>query len=208
MGWITEDGLHEGYLLPEFRDGQRGEGVIAGGVPPDEVVVEADYFAEPPQFVTRPASDVIGWRVMCACRSSDDGQLLSETHRWHSELITRVAFPQSEDVAGSRIFARDDEVVVVQERRDVGELVRSIWSEHHIRPDDAIRILKEASARAALANRDLERAIRTVFGLGLDARDIERAAGFYPMARHTQSQRTPLPRRVPGLTHHRSGPQP
>lgn len=38
MGWITDDGLHEGYLVPEFRDGARGRGVIAGGVPLDQGV--------------------------------------------------------------------------------------------------------------------------------------------------------------------------
>src|SRR4051794_23991872 len=110
MGWITDDGLHEGYLLPEFRDGQRGLGIAGRGAPLDQVIVEADYFVEPPQFLTRPASDVVGWRVTCDCRSSDDGQPLPESHRWASELIVRVAFRRSEDVGAGRVYAADDDV--------------------------------------------------------------------------------------------------
>ena len=205
MDWITDDGLHEGYLVPEFRDGQRGIGVVGGAVPLDVVVVEADWFAEPPRFETRSTSEVVGWRIQCECRSSDDGQPLPESHRWRSGLISRVAFRQSEDVTAGRVYAADDDVVLVQDRADVADLVRSIWSEQHVRPDGTLRILKDARARAALANRDLERAIASAIELGLDAKEIERAAGFYPMQRPRKPSRiAPLPRRVPGLTHHRS----
>lgn len=208
MGWISDDGLHDGYLLPEFRDGQRGIGVTGGGVPLDEVIVEADWFADPPRFETRSASEVVGWRIQCDCRSSDDGQPLPASHRWQSGLISRVAFPLSEDVTAGRVYAADDDIVLVQDRGDVADLVRSMWNEQHVRPDDALRILKEARARAARANRDLERAMASAIELGMDARAIERAADFYPMPRvHHPSQVAPLPRRVPGLTHHRSGPQ-
>ena len=37
MGWTTEDGLHEGYLVPQFVDGQRAVGVTGGGIPDDQV---------------------------------------------------------------------------------------------------------------------------------------------------------------------------
>ncbi len=32
MGWLTEDGRHEGYLAPMFGDGQRGRGFTAGSI--------------------------------------------------------------------------------------------------------------------------------------------------------------------------------
>ncbi len=39
MGWTTEEGLHEGYLVPQFVDGQRAVGVTGGGIPDDQVHV-------------------------------------------------------------------------------------------------------------------------------------------------------------------------
>ena len=38
VGWITDDGLQENYVVPEFGDSRRGLGIIGGGVPGDEVI--------------------------------------------------------------------------------------------------------------------------------------------------------------------------
>lgn len=47
MGWETEDGAHEGYVLPEFADGVRGKGIWTGKVPADHVVVDVEYVVTP-----------------------------------------------------------------------------------------------------------------------------------------------------------------
>ena len=183
MGWITDDGLHEGYVVPEFRDGQRGRGITGGGVPLEEVIVEVDYFREPP-YETRSASEVVGWRVMCDCSTpGDGGRLLPEDERWQGDLITRVAFPQAEDLGARRVYAAASDVVDVMERADVGELIQAIWRDEHVRKADALRILKDTRTRAALANRDLERAMATAREVGLNPHLISDAAGLSPVAR-------------------------
>jgi hypothetical protein len=207
MGWTTDDGLHEGLLVPEFRDGRRGISSMGGDVPLDEVIVEADYFVEPPGLKARSAADVVGWRIVCAASGSDRGAPPSGGEHWHSALLPRVAFRRQEDVADGRLWAADDAATFVGKRADVDELARSIWREQHVQPDDALRILQDARTRAALANRDLERAVARALDVGIDARAIERAVGFYPLVRtpHATPAAT-MPRRVPGLPRQRSGP--
>lgn len=74
MSWNTDDGLHEGYLLPGFADGHRGDGTTGGGVPPDQMIVDVEYVGEPgaitdTRYTTRQAAEVVGWRIICDCRS-------------------------------------------------------------------------------------------------------------------------------------------
>ncbi|MCM0621786.1 hypothetical protein [Nocardioides bruguierae] len=44
VNWSDEDGLHEGYVLPEFGDDVRGRGrgIWSGSVPADHVIVGVD----------------------------------------------------------------------------------------------------------------------------------------------------------------------
>lgn len=198
MGWITDDGRHEGYLVPEFRDGQRGRGITGGGVPLDEVIVEVDYFREPP-YETRPASEVIGWRVTCDCSAEDGRRLLPESERWQGDLITRVAFAQAEDLSARRVYAAESDVVGIQDRTDVSELAQAIWRDEHVRHADALRILKDTRTRAALANRDLERAVATARALGVNPYLISEAARLPRIGRvrttaHTGTRLSPVQR--------------
>ncbi|SFC97311.1 hypothetical protein SAMN04487968_11737 [Nocardioides terrae] len=207
MGWITDDGLHEGRLVPEFRDGRRGTGVMGGGVPLNQVIVKADDLAYRPRYATRPGAEVVGWRIVCDGAAADRGMHQATRDHWHSDLLPRVTFRQQEDLDEARLWASDAEVAVLEDREDVGELVRSLWQEQHVRPADALRILKEARVRAALANRDLERAVDSALHVGLNAHEIERASGFYPMVRHQRSLQVASLPRAPGFTAQRSGPQ-
>ncbi len=69
MGWLTEDGRHEGYLAPMFGAGQRGRGVTGGSIPADEVVVGDEMQREDGScaWPTWPAGEVTGWVVCCDC---------------------------------------------------------------------------------------------------------------------------------------------
>jgi hypothetical protein len=103
MSWTTDYGLHEGYLLPVFGDGQQGLAIVDGGVPFDQVIVGVDYSADEQRYDTRPACNVIGRRTMCDYRSPfGGGELLPEGQRWRSDLLVRVASPEHENISRGR----------------------------------------------------------------------------------------------------------
>lgn len=106
MGWISEDGRHEGYLVPCFPDGQRGIAVTGGHIPEDHVAVEGmPNEPEPgdelghrrrsrlpwPAWRTRPAADVTGWQVMCTCTREN-----RPPSTWLGPVIARAASPAEE----------------------------------------------------------------------------------------------------------------
>ena len=71
MGWIDDAGLHEGYVVAEWVDGVRSSGTYAGGMGDDQVIVDSvwDEASRTESYVTRPAAEIVGWRLVCDCRS-------------------------------------------------------------------------------------------------------------------------------------------
>ena len=129
MGWITDDGVHEGYLVPEFADGERGIGITGGGVAADRIIVETIWSSPPgdaeAHHRTRPSAEVIGWRVVCGC-AGKSGPWAS------SELFTRAPTKALEDLPTKRVHADDAEVLDIPHRLEVDTTVRHLWRDQHL----------------------------------------------------------------------------
>src|ERR1700739_1026511 len=109
MGWTYESEFgneaHEGYVLPEFDNGERGVGWSGGDIPNGAIAVE---MRPDGSFRARPAGEVIGWRVVCDCyqegRSGHESWISS--HLW-----IRVPSRVLQDLAAYKVYAVDDDVV-------------------------------------------------------------------------------------------------
>lgn len=92
MGYLTDDGRHEGYLVPVFADGERGNGTTGGGIGDGRIAVGAGEYAEDGTwpYPTRPAGEVTGWAGLLRLL---DRQLLPTDHLdrpgLHPRLLTR-----------------------------------------------------------------------------------------------------------------------
>ena len=201
MSWTTDDGLHEGYLLPELGDGQQGLAIVGGGVPLDQVIVGVEYDDVEPRYDTRPAAEVVGWRVMCDCRSSFGSvELLPEGERWRSQLLARAAFPAQANLARGRIFAADEDVTTVEDRDLVAVAVHTIWRTQHVAPLEAVREVERARTRLVVASSHLERALEAAVRAGVDEQTIGHAAWHQVISRQ--------PRRVPDRSRAESNDRP
>src|SRR6478609_8935181 len=88
MGWehlLGDRGSewHEGYMAAEFEDGRGALGISDTGIPPGHLAVDqygdGTFGQEAVRrhggeaaFQTRPAGDVIGWRIVCICYAPGD----------------------------------------------------------------------------------------------------------------------------------------
>ncbi len=158
MGWehlLGDRGSewHEGFMAAEFDDGYRALGISGSGIPEGHLAVDqhgdGTFGQEAVRrhggdaaFQTRPAGDVIGWRVACNCYNPGD---VMPSKRWSSQrLWTRVPSPVRHDPVAFRIYAADDEILDVISG-DVHNAGRAVWWDEHISDIDA-----EANIRAAL----------------------------------------------------------
>ena len=158
---------HEGYMAAEFDDGCRALGISGSGIPDGHLAVDqhgdGTFGQEAVRrhggeaaYQTRPAGEVIGWRVFCNCYAPSD---LMPSKRWSSQsLWTRVPSPVRHDPNAFRIYAADDDILDVISR-DVHTAGRAVWWDEHISEIDA-----EGNIRAALAvirsgEQQLERAV-------------------------------------------------
>lgn len=188
MSWTTDDGQHEGYLVAEFADGQRATGTSGGGVPDDQIIVDTKYDGEPgavtnTRYVTRPAAQVIGWRVMCDCRRGVyDTWSVAET--WMSDLLVRVPSAALEDVQAGRIYAADGDVVDVDFRDDVADMATDRWHREHLDGPQALTRIRDARGRVAAAEQELDGAVRDARAAGESWEAIGRAAGITRQTAH------------------------
>ena len=88
MGWEHSLGdrgseWHEGHMAAEFEDGYRALGIAAPAfrldISPSTSMATAHSARKPVRrhggeaaFQTRPAGDVIGWRIVCNCYAPGD----------------------------------------------------------------------------------------------------------------------------------------
>lgn len=184
MSWTTADGGHEAYLAAEFADGQRATGSSGGGVPDDQIIVATEYDGEPgaitsARHTTRPAAEVIGWRVVCNCYDTS-----SVTKTWVSDLLVRVPSATLEDVRAGRIYAADGDVVDVDFRDDVAAMATGRWHREHLDGPQALGRIRDARGRVAAAERELHEAVRDARAAGESWEAIGRAAGITRQTAH------------------------
>jgi len=184
MSWDSDDGIHEGYVLPEFIDGVRGRGIWTGKVPRDHVVVDVEYVGDPgdiseERYTSRPAAEVIGWRVMCDCRTGSTSRV---TATWCSDLITRVPSSALHDPAAGRLYVPDEDVPEVDELF-VDDLA-GLWRREHVDGEGALSAIAQARSEAAAAERRLDEAVAAARAGGASWEAIGRAAGMTRQSAH------------------------
>lgn len=176
MGWTTEEGLHEGYLVPQFVDGQRAVGVTGGGIPDDQVASGPEVQAADGtwSYPTRPAGEVTGWVVCCDCRINDSFRYTT----WVGPVFTRVPSKALEDPKALRLYATDEDVVFVSDREDVHEVAYDLWRSEHAFGADALGEVEAAARAAAAAKERLDAAVAIARASGETWEAIGRAAGM------------------------------
>jgi hypothetical protein len=187
MSWESDDGKHEGYLIAEFSDGQQATGTISGNVPDDQIIVDGEYDGEPgaitgQRHITRPAAEVIGWRVGCYCRTSES--TFAVTGTWASELLVRVPSAALEDVPAGRIYAADEDVAYVDDREDVSAAAVDRWQREHVAGPQALARIRTAREQVAVAERELGAAVQDARAAGESWEAIGRAAGITRQTAH------------------------
>lgn len=177
MGWVTDDGLHEGFLVAMFADGQRAAGVTSGAIADDQVVVGREV--EQPDgtwaWPTRPAAEVTGWVLCCDC--STRGRF-GAPDVWVGPVFTRVPSKALEALADRRIFAADEDVPFVAERDDVEKVSYELWRSEHTFNVDALGELESAAESLSQAKLRVEAAVVLARHSGASWAAIGRATGM------------------------------
>lgn len=197
MGWEYSTGdrgseWHEGYLVPEFEDGLRAFGISGSGVPPGHLAVDQygdGTFGQEavrrhggqPEFVTRPAGEVVGWRVTCNCYGAGDTM---PTNRWFSQqLWTRVASPVRHDPDAFRIYAADEDILDVTSG-DASTAAHDVWWNEHVSDVDAAAAIGAALAAIRAGEEQLDEAVIRARRNRLSWAKIGAAAGMSAQAAH------------------------
>ena len=160
--------------MPEFADGALGSGTTGGGVPDDQVIVETIRADGTEQHVTRPAAEVVAWRIMCHCHPASRG--FTETIL--PGPLVRVPSVALEDLGARRVFAVDEDVPYATEREDIEQLARSIWWDEHAAAQDALGNLSRAAAEEAAARAETNRLAQHARAAGAKWGQIGRAIGI------------------------------
>lgn len=176
MGYVTDDGRHEGFLVVLFADGERANGTTGGGIDEDQIAVGSGMYAEDGTWTypTRPANQVTGWVVCCDCRTGSSFQPAT----WTGPVFARVSSPDLEDLAGRRLYAPDDEVAYISERIDVEEAFIAAWRTEHVVGAAALVGVKTGAFDAARARDRLDAAVAVARRSGASRSDIGSAAGM------------------------------
>ena len=177
MGWVSDNGLHEGYLVPHFEDGQRGTGTTGGSIPPGHVAIGAaveqpDGSWTPP---TRLAGEVIGWVVCCDCyRESSFGP----PSTWVGPTFTRVPSPSLQNLNARKLYADDADVAYVGEDVAVSEAVHALWKSEHVFGIDALGEVEAAATALGTAKQRLDTAVMMARSSGSSWAAIGRATSM------------------------------
>lgn len=172
MGWEYSTGdrgseWHEGYLAAEFDDGRLALGIGGTGIPPGHLAVDrygdGSFGQEAvrrhggtPEFETRPAGEVIGWRVACNCCPPGSSM---PAERWLSQQFwTRVASPIRHDPNMFRIYAADEDVLDVI-GGDAYTAAHDVWQREHIDDIDAEAAIKTALSAIRAGEEQLDQAV-------------------------------------------------
>jgi hypothetical protein len=132
-------------------------------------------------FHTRPAGEVIGWRVVCDCYGPGD---VRPSKRWVSQqLWTRVASPVRHDPNAFRIYVTDERVLDV-DSGDAHSAGHSVWWNEHIGDVDAEADISAAIATIRSGEEQLDRAVMQARKKQLSWAKIGAAAGMSAQSAH------------------------
>lgn len=168
MGWIDEDGMHEGYFLPLFADGSQGSSLHGDQI---EIGVDPEGRKIPiGKRELRSQDEVTGWDLCCNCSFKGSRQYRTVVlARWE-----RVWPPEISDPAARRV-ATDDPWWIDGDPA-VEEAALPVW-ESHVSPQKAIEAITSAQVATGRASRQLDEAVAAGRAGGLSWADIGRAVG-------------------------------
>ena len=181
-------------MAAEFDDGLRALTILGTGIPPGHLAVDQygdgswgqDAFRRhggEAAFLTRPAGDVIGWRVVCNCYYSPSDVM--PTKRWISQqLWTRVPSPVRHDPNAFRIYATDDDILDAASGDDADKAGHAVWWNEHISDIDAEAEIGAALAAIRSGEQQLNRAVLQARTKQLSWARIGAAAGMSAQAAH------------------------
>ncbi|MGD7708131.1 hypothetical protein [Microlunatus sp. Y2014] len=177
MGWLSEDNLHEGYLVPQFADGQRGRGTTGGNVPDDEIVVGPEVEQPDGAWVhpTRPAGEVSGWVVCCDCYRESGFDAPST---WVGPVFARVPSAALQDLAARKVYAADEGVAYVGDADTVDAAARDLWMSEHVFGLDALSEVEAATSAVESARQRLDTAVLMARSSGASWAAVGRATGM------------------------------
>lgn len=162
MGWVTDEGKHEGYVGAEVPDGRLAATYSSAGV---EV-----WNPETNTFDKFANDDVVAWVVTC------------EECGWRGSRWERVAEPEKADWAAKRVYLLPGEVWGWAPE-SVDEAGYREW-EQHLRPFVALDQLKDAARAAADTRRRLDDAVAAARAAGASWTDVGRATGMSRQSAH------------------------
>lgn len=177
MGWSSEDGLHEGDLVPVFMDGQRGTGTTGGSIPAGHVAIgsEGKQSDGSRAYLTRPAGEVTGWVVCCDCyRESGFGP----PSTWVGPAFIRVPSPSLQDLSARKLYAADEEVAYVGDNDDVLDTAYDLWKSEHVFGLDGLSEVEAAATALASARQRLDTAVLMSRGSGASWAAVGRATSM------------------------------
>jgi len=201
MGWIDESERHEGHIKVVFADGRLGGGTWgAGGVTVDgpDGLAARDEAGE---YLTRPPSAVIGWRVACdhvPAHLTDEnlGRWRHAPEHWLSPHVWhRVYSADEEDLDQHRIYASLNEEwsVDLMGRADsdqqLEDLLVAEWRAH-IEPEDHARSVRSALDGLAQARELLDLEVAAAHDAGMSWAEIGRVVGITRQAARDRWSKT------------------
>ncbi|QZH69411.1 AsnC family protein [Mycolicibacterium farcinogenes] len=187
--------------MAEFEDGLRALGISGTGIPPGHLAVDqygdgtwgqeaVRRHGADPEFLTRPAGAVIGWRAVCNCYGAGD---LMPTKHWSSQhLWSRVPSPIRHDPSAFRIYAADEDVLDVI-TSDADAVAHDVWWNDHIKAVDVEAAIETALAAIRAGEVQLDEAVIRARQNRMSWAKIGAAAGMSPQAAHERWSKRCIP---------------
>ena len=159
MGYVTDDGLHEGWDSAEFPDGRFSMGFGSGGTFVRRMGPTRDPDGGREVVDGRAA---IGWRGLCECG-------------WRGPLWAKVTAPDDEDRAAHKVYDPEPSEYA-DAPRWLEEAIHQEWRGHL--PPQSLTDVRAAAEAVSRAQAELNDAVRRARGDGSSWAAIGEAAGI------------------------------
>jgi hypothetical protein len=165
MGWVTDDGQHEGRDAAVFPDGRFSVGSGSGGV----LVRYLDRARDTGDPDLVDGTTVVGWRGVCECG-------------WRGPLWERVTDPMEHQPRGARKLYVPDPGRYADTPGGIDDEIYFEWRGHL--PPRALADVREAAEDVRKAQARLDDAVQRARGDGISWADIGDAAGMTRQSAH------------------------